>query len=162
MGITIQGTGEVRLGAGTALTLTSGESISKDNFGAKYKVSGFLSSTTTTMTRDSEHRQVAGSVVTGRTVTMESGQDMNLTAATIVGTEATALRAGGSVTATSAEQYDHEASMLSVKKSGLMGSGLGFMIGTQKTTDKALGEGLTQVGNVIGSSKGTLGWKYSY
>lgn len=122
---------------------------------------GFIRRSALPSTRDSEHRQVAGSVVTGRTVTMESGQDMNLTAATIVGTEATALRAGGSVTATSAEQYNHEASKLSVKKSGLMGSGLGFMIDTQKTTDTALGEGLTQVWTVIGSSKGTLGWKDS-
>ena len=151
---TIEGTGDVRLGAGQSLTLTSGETISKDSFGAKYKVRGLLSSTTTTMKRDSEHRSVDGSLVTGHTVTMESGKDMHLTAATVVGDTAVTLRAGGNLTATSAEQYDHEASMISVKKSGLMGSGLGIMIGTQQTKDTAMGEGITQVGTVIGSGQG--------
>ena len=151
---TIEGTGDVRLGAGQSLTLTNGETISKDSFGAKYKVSGLLSSTTTTMKRDSEHRSVDGSLVTGRTVTMESGKDMHLTAATVVGDTAVTLRAGGNLTATAAEQYDHEASMISVKKSGLMGSGLGIMIGTQQTKDTAMGEGITQVGTVIGSGQG--------
>ena len=151
---TIEGTGDVRLGAGNHLTLTNGETISKDSFGAKYKVSGLLSSTTTTMKRDSEHRSVDGSLVTGRTVTMESGNDMHLTAATIVGDTAATLRAGGNLTATSAEQYDHEASMIRVKKSGLMGAGLGIMIGTQQTKDTAMGEGITQVGTVIGSGQG--------
>ena len=151
---TIEGTGDVRLGAGQSLTLTNGETISKDSFGAKYKVSGLLSSTTTTMKRDSEHRSVDGSLVTGSTVTMESGKDMHLTAATVVGDTAVTLRAGGNLTATSAEQYDHEASMISVKKSGLMGSGLGIMIGTQQTKDTAMGEGITQVGTVIGSGQG--------
>lgn len=151
---TIEGAGDVRLGAGQSLTLTNGETISKDSFGAKYKVSGLLSSTTTTMKRDSEHRSVDGSLVTGRTVTMESGKDMHLTAATVVGDTAVTLRAGGNLTATSAEQYDHEASMISVKKSGLMGSGLGIMIGTQQTKDTAMGEGITQVGTVIGSGQG--------
>ena len=151
---TIEGTGDVRLGAGQSLTLTNGETISKDSFGAKYKVSGLLSRTTTTMKRDSEHRSVDGSLVTGRTVTMESGKDMHLTAATVVGDTAVTLRAGGNLTATAAEQYDHEASMISVKKSGLMGSGLGIMIGTQQTKDTAMGEGITQVGTVIGSGQG--------
>ena len=153
---TIEGTGDVRLGAGQSLTLTSGETISKDSFGAKYKVSGLLSSTTTTMKRDSEHRSVDGSLVTGRTVTIESGKDMHLTAATVVGDTAVTLRAGGNLTATSAEQYDHEASMIRVKKSGLMGAGLGIMIGTQQTKDTAMGEGITQVGTVIGSGQGAV------
>ena len=151
---TIEGTGDVRLGAGQSLTLTNGETISKDSFGAKYKVSGLLSSTTTTMKRDGEHRSVDGSIVTGSTVTMESGKDMHLTAATVVGDTAVTLRAVGNLTATAAEQYDHEASMISVKKSGLMGSGLGIMIGTQQTKDTAMGEGITQVGTVIGSGQG--------
>ena len=151
---TIEGTGDVRLGAGNHLTLTNGETISKDSFGAKYKVRGLLSSTTTTMKRDGEHRSVDGSLVTGRTVTIESGKDMHLTAATVVGDTAVTLRAGGNLTATSAEQYDHEASMIRVKKSGLMGAGLGIMIGTQQTKDTAMGEGITQVGTVIGSGQG--------
>ena len=151
---TIEGTGDVRIGAGNHLTLTNGETMSKDSFGAKYKVRGLLSSTTTTMKRDGEHRSVDGSLVTGSTVTMESGNDMHLTAATIVGNTAATLRAGGNLTATSAEQYDHEASMIRVKKSGLMGAGLGIMIGTQQTKDTAMGEGITQIGTVIGSGQG--------
>ena len=151
--------GAVQLAAGKDITLTSGEAMHNQDYGISYKSRGFLSSTKTTIKTEQQHTGVVGTAVTGQTVSLQAGQDVSLTAAQIGSTERTSIAAGGNINSNSAEQYDYAFSDVNIKKSGLMGAGMGLMIGTQKTTDRALGEGITQVGTLIGSLQGNVTMK---
>ncbi|KAF1682032.1 hemagglutinin repeat-containing protein [Veillonella sp. R32] len=85
---------------------------------------------------------------------LQAGRDVSMTAAQIGSLEGTTIEAGSNIRANSAEQYDYTMADVKVKKSGIMGSGMGFMIGTQKSTDTQSGSYITQVGTTIGSVKG--------
>lgn len=147
--------GVVQLAAGKDITLTSGEAVHNQDYGISYKARGFLSSTKTIIKTEQQHIGVVGTQVTGQTVSLQAGQDVSLIAAQIGSTERTSIAAGGNINSNSAEQYDYAFSDVNIKKSGLMGAGMGFMIGTQKSTDAQSGTYTTQVGTTIGSVKGS-------
>ncbi|KAF1681374.1 hypothetical protein VER_07930 [Veillonella sp. R32] len=101
-----------------------------------------------------KHTGVLGTNITGQTVDLQAGRDVSMTAAQIGSLEGTTIEAGSNIRANSAEQYDYTMADVKVKKSGIMGSGMGFMIGTKKSTDEQQGEAITQVGTTIGSVNG--------
>lgn len=113
--------GAVDISAGKNISITGGEDkvdLVEDH---KHKSHGFLSSTTET-THDEVHRTGnIGSAISGKTVTMTSGQDMDIKGSTVVSDDNTILHAGGKINITSAEETDSEIHNRTVKKSGLLG-----------------------------------------
>ncbi|KAF1678735.1 hemagglutinin repeat-containing protein, partial [Veillonella sp. R32] len=110
----------------------------------------------TTIQTESKHTGVLGTTVSGETITLSARDSINLIATQVVGTADVNIGAGKDITTTSAEQYDYSMADVKVKKSGIMGSGMGFMIGTKKSTDEQQGEAITQVGTKIGSLSGIV------
>jgi filamentous hemagglutinin family protein len=148
--------GTVALQAGNDIVVTTGRQQAVDDYGLKHKESGMVSSTTTTVRTHDDHQAVLGTAVTGKTIQMAAGQDIHMTAATVVGQNDVNIAAGRNLTTTSDTQYDRSESYEKVTSSGIMGAGMGILIGTKKTKDTADGEWKTQVGTTIASSGGTV------
>lgn len=151
------GEGKVTVTAGNDVSITNGETESRDEYGIKYKESGFLSSKTTTIKSDDYHKGVTGSLLSGNEVTIQSGKDTNITASTVVSQKDTSITAGGNVNIDTAQQIDKNQYEKQVKKSGLLGGGgLGFTIGSEKRKDTYAGRDTTQIGSTVGSVEGNV------
>ena len=96
--------------------------------------------------------------VTGNqgTLSIEAGRDISLTGSAAASTKETALSAGRNISIHAAEETDKEIHKKQVKKSGLIGSGLGFTIGSEKKKDAYDTEETMQAGSTVGSIKGNV------
>ena len=97
-----------------------------------------------------------GSSVSGDTVAIRAGQDIEVSASSIVSTHDTRLVAGGNVQIESATQTFEQSQSTSKKKSGLLSSGgIGFTLGSTSlentSTSKTESGKASTVGSVLGS-----------
>ncbi|QAU24938.1 hypothetical protein EO087_13840 [Dyella sp. M7H15-1] len=112
------------------------------------KTSWLLSSTTT------QDSYAIGSLLSGNTVAVAAGHDINTQAAQIVATDDVVMAAGnnltiGTATSTHSEQHDQ-----TTKTSGMFTSGLNLMIGSSKESNTYTETDTTPQGSVIGSLNG--------
>ena len=148
--------GSIRMAAGRDIALTAGEESSRHELGLKYKESGVLSTSQTTMKEDTAIEKPEGSLISGKEVQMAAGRNIALRASAAAGENDVALTAGNDITADSAVQKTRNMDYRQVKKSGLIGSGLGFTIGSEKKKDSYDTEETTQRGSTVGSIKGNV------
>ena len=142
--------------AGRNLTVENGKEITDLEEHHRHKERSLLSSTTTT-THDEVHAVKAQkSIIEGNTVSMQGGKDISLTGSAVASTKETALSAGRNISIHAAEETNKEIHKKQVKKSGLIGSGLGFTIGSEKKKDSYDTEETMQVGSTVGSVKGSV------
>ena len=142
--------------AGRNLTVENGKEITDLEEHHRHKERSLLSSTTTT-THDEVHAVKAQkSIIEGNTVSMQGGKDISLTGSAAASTKETALSAGRNISIHAAEETDKEIHKKQVKKSGLIGSGLGFTIGSEKKKDAYDTEETMQAGSTVGSIKGNV------
>ena len=142
--------------AGRNLTVENGKEITDLEEHHRHKERSLLSSTTTT-THDEVHAvQAQKSIIEGNTVSMQGGKDISLTGSAAASTKETALSAGRNISIHAAEETDKEIHKKQVKKSGLIGSGLGFTIGSEKKKDSYDTEETMQAGSTVGSVKGNV------
>ena len=142
--------------AGRNLTVENGKEITDLEEHHRHKERSLLSSTTTT-THDEVHAvQAQKSIIEGNTVSMQGGKDISLTGSAVASTKETALSAGRNISIHAAEETNKEIHKKQVKKSGLIGSGLGFTIGSEKKKDAYDTEETTQRGSTVGSVKGNV------
>ena len=142
--------------AGRNLTAENGKEITDLEEHHRHKERSLLSSTTTT-THDEVHAvQAQKSIIEGNTVSIEGGKDISLTGSAAASTKETTLSAGRNISINAAEETDKEIHKKQVKKSGLIGSGLGFTIGSEKKKDSYDTEETTQAGSTVGSVKGNV------
>lgn len=142
--------------AGRNLTVENGKEITDLEEHHRHKERSLLSSTTTT-THDEVHAVKAQkSIIEGNTVSIEGGRDISLTGSAAASTKETALSAGRNISIHAAEETDKEIHKKQVKKSGLIGSGLGFTIGSEKKKDSYDTEETMQAGSTVGSIKGNV------
>ena len=142
--------------AGRNLTVENGKEITDLEEHHRHKERSLLSSTTTT-THDEVHAvQAQKSIIEGNTVSIEGGRDISLTGSAVASTKETALSAGRNISIHAAEETNKEIHKKQVKKSGLIGSGLGFTIGSEKKKDSYDTEKTTQAGSTVGSIKGNV------
>ena len=142
--------------AGRNLTAENGKEITDLEEHHRHKERSLLSSTTTT-THDEVHAVKAQkSIIEGNTVSIEGGKDISLTGSAAASTKETTLSAGRNISINAAEETDKEIHKKQVKKSGLIGSGLGFTIGSEKKKDSYDTEETTQAGSTVGSVKGNV------
>ena len=152
----IRSEGMTAVEAGRNLTVENGKEITDLEEHHRHKERSLLSSTTTT-THDEVHAvQAQKSIIEGNTVSIEGGKDISLTGSAAASTKETTLSAGRNISINAAEETDKEIHKKQVKKSGLIGSGLGFTIGSEKKKDAYDTEETTQRGSTVGSIKGSV------
>ena len=152
----IRSEGMTAVEAGRNLTVENGKEITDLEEHHRHKERNLLSSTTTT-THDEVHAVKAQkSIIEGNTVSIEGGKDIRLTGSAAASTKETTLSAGRNISIHAAEETDKEIHKKQVKKSGLIGSGLGFTIGSEKKKDSYDTEETTQAGSTVGSVKGNV------
>ena len=138
------------------ITVENGKEITDLEEHHRHKERSLLSSTTTT-THDEVHAVKAQkSIIEGNTVSIEGGKDISLTGSAVASTKETALSAGRNISIHAAEETNKEIHKKQVKKSGLIGSGLGFTIGSEKKKDSYDTEETMQRGSTVGSVKGNV------
>ena len=152
----IRSEGMTAVKAGRNLTVENGKEITDLEEHHRHKERSLLSSTTTT-THDEVHAVKAQkSIIEGNTVSLQGGKDISLTGSAVASTKETALSAGRNISIHAAEETDKEIHKKQVKKSGLIGSGLGFTIGSEKKKDSYDTEETMQAGSTVGSVKGNV------
>ncbi|HIU64096.1 MAG TPA: hemagglutinin repeat-containing protein [Candidatus Avacidaminococcus intestinavium] len=151
--------GKIELEAGKDITLEEGYSEASDDYGIKYKESGFLSSKKTTIKDSDSSREAMGTVVSGEEVSLKAGTDFTVKAGTVVANNDVNIEAGGDINVLSAENEYSSGYLKDVKKSGLFGSGIGFTIGTEKRKDIYTSTAVEQAGSTIGSLAGNVAMK---
>ena len=152
----IRSEGMTAVEAGRNLTVENGKEITDLEEHHRHKERSLLSSTTTT-THDEVHAVKAQkSIIEGNTVSLQGGKDISLTGSAAASTKETALSAGRNISIHAAEETDKEIHKKQVKKSGLIGSGLGFTIGSEKKKDAYDTEETMQAASTVGSVKGNV------
>ena len=152
----IRSEGMTAVEAGRNLTVENGKEITDLEEHHRHKERSLLSSITTT-THDEVHAvQAQKSIIEGNTVSIEGGKDISLTGSAAASTKETTLSAGRNISINATEETDKEIHKKQVKKSGLIGSGLGFTIGSEKKKDSYDTEETMQAGSTVGSIKGNV------
>ena len=152
----IRSEGMTAVKVGRNLTVENGKEIADLEEHHRHKERSLLSSTTTT-THDEVHAVKAQkSIIEGNTVSIEGGKDISLTGSAAASTKETTLSAGRNISIHAAEETNKEIHKKQVKKSGLIGSGLGFTIGSEKKKDSYDTEETMQAGSTVGSVKGNV------
>ena len=149
-------TGAITAKTGHDVTIENGYNEAIDDYGLKYKESGFLSHKTTTIKSHDESKTATGSMISGDKVSITSGGNTTIIASNIVGTNDVFIASGKDTTITSAEEVEQQDYEKRVKKSGLLGGGLGFTIGSEKRNDQYKDADITQKGSTVGSIYGNV------
>ena len=145
--------------AGNDVNITNGNSYSRDEYGLKYKEKSLLSRTTNIIRTDHEHTGVLSSTISGDTINVKANHNVSVTGSNILGTKDVSVSAGNDVRTDSGEETQRDDVYQYSKKSGLMGAGIGFTIGSKKVTDTTDGRYKNQVASNIASSDGEINVK---
>lgn len=148
--------GVTSLEAGNDVNITNGNSYSRDEYGLKYKEKSLLSRTTNIIRTDHEHTGVLSSTIGGDTINVKANRNVSVTGSNILGTKDVSVAAGNDVRTDSGEETQRDDVYQYSKKSGLMGAGIGFTIGSKKVTDTLEGNSKTNVNTLIGSANGKI------
>ena len=142
--------------AGNDVTITNGKSYSRDEYGLKYKEKSLLSRTTNIIRTDHEHTGVLSSTIGGDTINVKANRNVSVTGSNILGTKDVSVSAGNDVRTDSGEETQRDDVYQYSKKSGLMGAGIGFTIGSKKVTDTLDENSKTNINTLIGSANGKI------
>ena len=142
--------------AGNDVNITNGKSYSRDEYGLKYKEKSLLSRTTNIVRTDHEHTGILSSTIGGDTINVKANRNVSVTGSNILGTNDVSVSAGNDVRTDSGEETQRDDVYQYSKKSGLMGAGIGFTIGSKKVTDTLEGNSKTNVNTLIGSVNGKI------
>ncbi|WP_082691218.1 hemagglutinin repeat-containing protein [Enterobacter genomosp. O] len=151
--------GDIGVAAGRDVNLTTATE-SDYRYREKTKTSsGFLSKKTThTIEKDSATRE-KGSLLSGDNVTVSAGNNLLVKGSAVAGDGDVSLSAGNNVDIVAATNTDTSWRFKETKKSGLMGTGgIGFTIGSSKTTHDLREQGTTQSESfsTVGSTGGNV------
>lgn len=152
-------TGDIALNAGRDVTLTTATESDYHYKETKKKSGGFLSKKTTHKIEEDSATREAGSLLSGNSVTVNAGNNLMVKGSDVVADQDVALSAGNNVDISAATNTDTSWRFKETKKSGLMGTGgIGFTIGSSKTTHDRREAGTTQSqsASTVGSTGGNV------
>lgn len=151
--------GDIGIGAGRDINLTTATESDYHYYEQTKTKKGFLSKKTThTIEEDSATRE-AGTLLSGNNVTAQAGNNLLVKGSNVVGDSDVSLHGGNNVDILAATNSDTSWRFKETKKSGLMGSGgIGFTIGSNKTTHDLREQGTTQSQSfsTVGSTGGSV------
>ena len=148
--------GQISMKAADDVTIENGYNKAMDDYGLKYKESGFLSHKTTAIKSHDESKTAIGSMLSGDKISITSIGNTTITASNVVGTNDVSITSGKDTTITSAEEVEQHDYEKRVKKSGLLSGGLGFTIGSEKRNDQYSDADVTQKGSTVSSIAGNV------
>ena len=138
------------------VSIENGYSESKDAFALTYKEKGFLNKTETKIKTHDESKHALMSTVSGHTVVVGANNDVTLTSSNVVSTAGTSVLAGHNVTTDAAAEHTLSTASKDVKKSGIMGAGMGIMIGKKQSKDNYYIDETTHKATTLGSTNGEV------
>ena len=138
------------------VSIENGYSESKDAFALTYKEKGFLNKKETKIKTNDESKHALMSTVSGHTVVVGANNDVALTSSNVVSTAGTSVLAGHNVTTDAAAEHTLSTASKDVKKSGIMGAGMGIMIGKKQSKDNYSIDETTHKATTLGSTDGKV------
>ena len=138
------------------VSIENGYSESKDAFALTYKEKGFLNKKETKIKTKDESKHALMSTVSGHTVVMGANNDVTLTSSNVVSTAGTSVLAGHDVITDAAAEHTLSTAFKDVKKSGIMGAGMGIMIGKKQSKDNYSIDETTHKATTLGSTNGEV------
>ena len=149
-------TGSVKVIGGHDVSIENGYSESKDAFALKYKEKGLLNKKETKIKTNDESKNALMSTVSGHTVVVGANNDVTLTSSNVVSTAGTSVLAGHNVVTDAASEHTLSTASKDVKKSGIMGAGIGIMIGKKQSKDNYYIDETTHKATTLGSTDGKV------
>ena len=138
------------------VSIENGYSESKDAFALKYKEKGLLNKKETKIKTNDESKNALMSTVSGHTVVVGANNDVTLTSSNVVSTAGTSVLAGHNVVTDAASEHTLSTASKDVKKSGIMGAGMGIMIGKKQSKDNYYIDETTHKATTLGSTDGKV------
>ena len=138
------------------VSIENGYSESKDAFALKYKEKGLLNKKETKIKTNDESKNALMSTVSGHTVIVGANNDVTLTSSNVVSTAETSVLAGHNVVTDAASEHTLSTASKDVKKSGIMGAGMGIMIGKKQSKDNYYIDETTHKATTLGSTNGEV------
>jgi len=149
--------GDLQLNAGGDIEIEAAER-SRGLNAAGHSTSRSYGSKRTLTTRDTiDNTYVKSSILSGQTITLNSGEDTTLRGAQLVADGDTQLTAGGDINVLAATETRHEERLYNEKKSGLFSSGsFGVTVGTKRRNDTTTTDQVIQQTSTLGSLDGDV------
>ena len=138
------------------VSIENGYSESKDAFALKYKEKGLLNKKETKIKTNDESKNALMSTLSGHTVVVGANNDVTLTSTNVVSTAGTSVLAGHNVITDAAAEHTLSTASKDVKKSGIMGAGMGIMIGKKQSKDNYYIDETTHKATTLGSTDGKV------
>ena len=138
------------------VSIENGYSESKDAFALKYKEKGLLNKKETKIKTNDESKNALMSTLSGHTVVVGANNDVTLTSSNVVSTAGTSVLAGHNVITDAAAEHTLSTASKDVKKSGIMGAGMGIMIGKKQSKDNYYIDETTHKATALGSTDGKV------
>lgn len=138
------------------VSIENGYSESKDAFALKYKEKGLLNKKETRIKANDESKHALMSTLSGHTVVVGANNDVTLTSSNVVSTAGTSVLAGHDVITDAAAEHTLSTASKDVKKSGIMGAGMGIMIGKKQSKDNYYIDETTHKATTLGSTDGEV------
>ena len=138
------------------VSIENGYSESKDAFALKYKEKGLLNKKETKIKTNDESKHALMSTLSGHTVVVGANNDVTLTSSNVVSTAGTSVLAGHNVITDAAAEHTLSTASKDVKKSGIMGAGMGIMIGKKQSKDNYYIDETTHKATTLGSTDGKV------
>lgn len=148
--------GAINVTATKNINITEGRETSNFDTARKVKKSGTFSSKTKTQHDVFKADNSISSNFSGDTVTLQAGDNINITGSNVVSDNGTTLVAGGNVNITAAKNSAYELHERKTKKSGLSSSGMSVSIGTQQLNTKQTSNSTSHTGSTVGSVEGDV------
>lgn len=137
--------GDIGVAAGRDVNLTTATESDYRYREQTKTSSGFLSKKTTHTIEEESATREKGSLLSGDNVTVSAGNNLRVLGSAVAGDGDVALSAGNNVDIVAATNTDTSWRFKETKKSGLMGTGgIGFTIGSSKSTHDLREQGTTQ------------------
>ena len=138
------------------VSIENGYSESKDAFALKYKEKGLLNKKETKIKTNDEAKHALMSTLSGHTVVVGANNDVTLTSSNVVSTAGISVLAGHNVITDAAAEHTLSTASKDVKKSGIMGAGMGIMIGKKQSKDNYSIDETTHKATSLGSADGKV------
>lgn len=151
--------GDIGVAAGRDVNLTTATESDYRYREQTKTSSGFLSKKTTHTIEEESATREKGSLLSGDNVTVSAGNNLRVLGSAVAGDGDVALSAGNNVDIVAATNTDTAWRFKETKKSGLMGTGgIGFSIGSSKSTHDLREQGTTQSESfsTVGSTGGNV------
>jgi len=151
------GSGAATIAATGDVTINEGREEHDSYSATESKRGSFVHGSATDTMQNTQANIGVGSTVSGDTVTVSAGKNLNVKGSTIAGTNDVNLAAAGNVNITTSQDTQNASTYYQKHESGFGTSGgIGISVGSKTQTDTAHDATVTNTGSTVGSLNGSL------